>query len=528
MNYPAPETQTGYRVAIEPSPARIKAVYRGETLADSARVMVMHETRLPPVFYFPRDDVNMALLERTDHRTNCPFKGNASYWSIEAGGGSVENAAWSYEDPYDEAAGLKGYIAFDWQAIDAWTADGEPIAEQPRDETPARVNPFIDWLVHEAWKATSAKDLVALLAGALVANGFPLWRLRLLVRTLNPQLFSNNYTWQQGVEGISEFQASHAGIQSPQYLNSPFALIINGEGGVRRRLEGSDPQLDFPILEDLIKEGATDYVAVPLRFSDGQINIIVLVSDQPGGFSTEQLGHLYEILPNLGRLLESHAQRTSSLTLLRTYLGTDAGQRVMNGLIKRGDGNDLHAVVWLSDLRQSTQLAESLSRERYLATLNDYFDAVAGAVIEHGGEVLKFIGDAVLAIFPIGDRDEAWPDACDRAIKAAREAQARMEAVNGERTSAGEPALSFGVGLHRGDLTYGNIGTERRLDFTVIGPAVNEASRIESLSKSLGQPVVISSVFAASFPGKLTSLGEHSLRGVTGTHEVFTLPPKGS
>ncbi len=528
LNESIPESHVGYRVAIVPSPKRIRGVCRGETLADSSRVLVMHETRLPPAFYFPRDDVRTDLLESTDHRTNCPFKGNASYWSIKVGDELVENAAWSYEDPFDEASSLKDYVAFNWSAMDVWFADETEIVEQPRDERPAKANPFIEWLVHEAWKARSPQDLVERLAQALLANGFPLWRLRLLVRTMNPQLFSNSYTWQQGVAEITEFQVSHAEIQSPRYLNSPFALIINGEGGVRRRLEGSNPQLDFPILEDLINEGATDYVAMPLRFSDGQINIIALVSDQPEGFSTEQLGQLYEALPNLGRLLEAHAQRTSSLTLLRTYLGEDAGQRVMKGLIKRGDGTDLHAVVWLSDLRDSTGLAESLSRERYLATLNHYFDAVAGAVIEHGGEVLKFIGDAVLAIFPIEDRSEARPEACERALKAARDAQRRLEAVNREREAWGEPALAFGVGLHRGDLTYGNIGTERRLDFTVIGPAVNEASRIESLSKTLGQPVVISSIFAASCPEKLKSLGEHSLRGVTESQEIFTLSPEGA
>ncbi len=523
MNDMTPQAHVGYRVAVVPCPNRIRAVYRGETLADSARVMVMHETRLPPVFYFPRADVRMDLLERSDRRTNCPFKGNASYWSIRVGDDSVDNAAWSYEEPFDEASVLKGYVAFDWGAMDAWFADGTEIVEQPRDEAPAKANPFIDWLVHEAWKAGSPRELVDRLSGALLDTGFPLWRLRLLVRTMNPQLFSISYTWQQGLEEITEVQVSHAGILSPQYLNSPFALIINGEGGVRRRLEGENPQLDFPILEDLIKEGATDYVAMPLRFSDGQINIIVLVSNQPGGFSTEQLGQLYEALPNLGRLLEAHAQRTSSLTLLRTYLGKDAGRRVMNGSIKRGDATDLHAVVWLSDLRDSTRLAESLSRERYLATLNHYFDAVAGAVIEQGGEVLKFIGDAVLAIFPIEERTEARPEACERALAAARDARDRLEAVNRERAQSGEPALAFGVGLHRGDLTYGNIGTERRLDFTVIGPAVNEASRIESLSKTLGEPVVISSVFAASSAEKLKSLGEHSLRGVSQPQEIFTL-----
>ena len=196
----------------------------------------------------------------------------------------------------------------------------------------------------------------------------------------------------------------------------------------------------------------------------------------------------------------------------------------MGGLVRRGDGEDLNAVIWFSDLRNSTALADSLSREAYLATLNQYFDSVAGAVIEHGGEVLKFIGDAVLAIFPIDEPDIPASEACARALLAVREAQERICAVNRERETQNKVPLAFGTGLHRGNITYGNIGTTKRLDFTVIGPAVNEASRIEGLCKSLEEPVLISSVFAQSVPGELRSLGQHALRGVRGKEEIFALP----
>jgi len=523
----APPAHTGYRVVIEPSPARVRAVFGGETVADSARALVMHETRLPPVYYFPRADVRMDLLRRTDRLTHCPFKGNASYWSLAAGGAVAENAAWSYEDPYDESSSVEGYIAFDWETIDDWYVDDDEIAERPQDQASAEANPFIDWLVQDAWKAGSSQDLVTRLAEALVAAGVPLWRLRLLIRTLHPQLFALTYTWQRDGDGIEEFEATHAGLQSVEYLNSPFAPILKGEGGVRRRLDGPDPRLDFPILKDLVAEGATDYVAMPLRFSDGLINVVTLTSDRPGGFSTEELGRFYEILPSLGRLVEAHAQRVSSLTLLQTYLGRNAGERVMDGLVKRGDGEDIHAVIWFSDLRGSTELADSLPRDDYLAALNQYFDGVAGAVIDNGGEVLKFIGDAVLAIFPIRDPDNPHPEACARALAAARDAGARIEEVNGERAAQDQPPLAFGVGLHRGNLTYGNIGTAKRLDFTVIGPAVNEASRIESLCKELGEPVLVSADFARSIPGALVSLGRHALRGVRAEQELFTLPPAG-
>ncbi len=521
---PKAKSHAGYRVVIEPSTARIRATFQGVTVAESTRTLVMHETRLPSVFYFPRADVAMDLLVRSELQTNCPFKGNASYWTLRAGGKTVENAAWSYEDPFDESSGVKDYIAFQWSAIDAWFADDVELVEQPNDAGSSKANPFVDWLVQDAWKSNSIPDLIVRLTGMLVDAGFPLWRLRLMVRTLNPQLFAITYSWQLGADEITEWQASHAGLQSGQYRDSPFALIIKGEGGIRRRLEGDNPTLDFPVLHDLVEEGATDYVAMPLRFSDGQLNILSLVSDRPGGFSTDELGRLYEILPTLSRLLEVHAQRLSSLTLLRTYLGTNAGQRVMDGLVKRGDGEDLHAVIWLSDLRESTALSEKLSREDYLDSLNRYFDCVAGAVIDHGGEVLKFIGDAVLAIFVIDDPDDPAPDASVRAQAAAVDALGRIERVNAEQAAEGVSPLSFGIGLHRGDLTFGNIGTIGRLDFTVIGSAVNQTARIEDLCKTLGKPILISSAVAGATPGELVSLGHHRLRGVRAAQEIFTLP----
>ena len=297
---------------------------------------------------------------------------------------------------------------------------------------------------------------------------------------------------------------------------------------MRRRLEGPDARLDFPILEELAAEGATDYVAMPLQFSDGQLNILTLVSDRPGGFSTEELGQIYEILPTLSRLFECHAVRLSSSTLLRTYLGSDAGRRVMDGLVKRGDGENIHAAIWMTDLRDSTSLAAALSREDYLALLNRYFDGVAGAVIDHGGEVLKFIGDSVLAIFAIDDPDQKEPEACARALAAATDASRQIAAAAKARAARGAPLLDFGIGLHRGDLTYGNIGTTKRLDFTVIGSAVNEAARIEGLSKTLHRQILISSAFADSVPVAMISLGHHVLRGVTGEREIFGLPPAAS
>ncbi len=325
---PAYAKHPEHQIEVEANPGRVRVEFAGETIADSTRALRVTESHHEPLLYFPREDVSMELLAKTDHSTHCPFKGDASYWTLNVGETSAENAAWSYEDPYDEALDVKDYVAFNWNDIDAWMVDDRQIVEQPRNDAPAKANPFIDWLVQRAWQAKTLPEAVQQVAEVLVENGFPLWRLRLIIRTLNPQLFGMAYTWQRGADDIAEFQISHETLQSEDHLNNPFALIINGQGGVRRRLEGPDPQLDFPVLEDLRKEGATDYVAMPLRFSDGLINIINLVSDAPGGFSTDDLGLLYEILPNFGRQLETHAQRVSALTLLQTYLGRNAGERV--------------------------------------------------------------------------------------------------------------------------------------------------------------------------------------------------------
>jgi adenylate cyclase len=515
-------SHSGYRLIIEPGRKRVRAVFNGETVADSDRVLVMHETGYQPITYVPREDVRMDLLRPSPQRTHCPFKGDASYWTIEVGGRRVENVAWSYEAPYEEAAIVRGHVAFYWERMDAWFEDGEQVVEPPRAVHAATANPLLDWVTREAWQATTAQELIEKLALRLVAAGFPLWRLRLLIRTLHPQLFATAFTWRSDGDGIETMHPSHASLQSRAYLDSPFVPILRGEGGVRRRLEGPRPRLDYPILQELHAGGATDYVAMPMRFSDGQINIITLVSCTAGGFSTAQLGLLYEILPVLSRLFEVFALQDTASTLLGTYLGKRTGSEVLNGLIRRGDGRDIDAAIWLCDLRDSTALSEALPRDAYLEVLNQFFDGMVEPIVRHGGEVLKYIGDAVLAIFPIEEPESPAQAACARALAAVADARARVEQLNLERGARGEPALAYGIGLHRGCLTYGNIGSAARLDFTVIGTAVNQAARLEGMTKVLGRPVLISSAFAASFGGALTSLGRHRLRGVALPQEIFT------
>ena len=521
---PAGGSHVGYRLTLEPCGRRIRGEFGGERIVDSDRVLVMHETRLAPVYYFPRGDARMDLMEKTGHRTHCPFKGNASYWTLKAGGKKATNVAWSYEAPYDEAKGVRDYVAFYWEAMDAWFEDGAA-AQQPTTSDTADVrNPFVDWLVREAWKTSSSETLVERLVQCLIEAGMPVSRLRILIRTLHPQLFAMAYSWHEDADEVMVWRAPHAMALSERYQESPFAAIVKGEGGVRRRLEGPAPKLDYPVLEDLRAEGATDYVAMPMRFSDGQINIVSMSSKAPGGFTVEDLGRLYEILPLLSRLLEVQALKTTASTLLGTYLGKNTGQRVLDGLIKRGDGETIHALIWFSDLRNSTPMSEALSSDAYLATLNEFFDCMVGSIVENGGEVLKFIGDAVLAIFPVAGPDGTDPEACDRALAAVRAVRGRIQELNRKRSECELPLIEFGVGLHRGDVTYGNIGSTDRLDFTVIGAPANEAARIQDLCKVLGAQVLISSGLAERFTEELVSLGRHVLRGVDTEFELWTLP----
>lgn len=519
------QQQTDYLLSVEPVGQTIRVDFGGKTIAQSDRAKLLRESRRVPVYYIPLEDVHMEYLKKSDLTTLCPFKGTATYWSIDVAGRTSEDAAWAYEDPDPDVAEIKGYVSFYWNRMDDWYADGEKIFVPNRDSSPASENPLMEWLLSEAWDSSSTVDLVHRFNKCLVDNGVPMARFRLVIRTLHPQLFARTFTWRQGDEAVTEFNADFEVAESEDFKDSPIAAIIEGAGGLRRRLDIENPQLDYPILEELLEQGMTDYVAMPMPFSDGQVNVFSMVSDRPGGFSTEDLGHIYEIMPILSRLFEMHYVRRTAVTLLDTYLGEQTGKRVLDGHIKRGDGDNIYAVIWFCDLRNSTPLSESMTREDFLTMLNQFLEAMAGAVLDGGGEVLRYIGDAALAIFPItGDIGLETPVATRKAMLAAKDALERMAEVNKGRKGNGENEIGFGIGLHLGDVTYGNIGSPTRLEFTVIGQAANEAARLEGLTKELGETVLLSEKFDQCFPGKLKPLGSHKMRGVGEAQKIFTLP----
>lgn len=417
------------------------------------------------------------------------------------------------------------------------TADPPPALPRQRN-SPGRppsqpwcANPYADWMLTEGWRLTSTGALLRGLGRRIVDEGTPLARMFWLIRTLHPQVVATGYVWRRDRDEVEEVPTPHGALATPLHLESPCATIFDGAGAIRRRLDGPHPLLDFPVLEDLRAEGATDYVSFPLPFSDGQMNVISVTADRAGGFSSDELRRIEEMLPVLGRLVEVQALRRTAATLLDTYLGARTGERVLKGRIERGDGEDIHAVLWFCDLRDSTAMADFMPRPAFLGLLNEFFDCTATAVLDQGGEVLCFIGDATLAIFPTDANARAArrygcpvEEACHRALKAALDARSKVEALNRARARKSEPPLRFGLALHVGEVTYGNIGIANRLEFTVIGSAANEAARLQDLCKALDRSILISAAFARCFPGALVSQGRHHLRGVRVDREVFALP----
>jgi class 3 adenylate cyclase/uncharacterized protein (DUF427 family) len=524
------DTATDYQIRFEPCRKRLRVEFNGVCIADSMRALVVHESCSQPAYYIPFEDVRLDLLEKTTLMTHCPFKGNASYWTLSADGARADNAAWAYEDPLEDGKALKGYLSFYASKVNAIYEGEQEVASLEQDADNAHFNPMAQWLLREGWKAPAADRLVGEFCECLLQHGVPVARMTVIIPTLHPQVFATVFVWRSDTRQVQTFLEPHDILQQPRFAASPFAPIIRGVGGVRRRLEGNDLKLDFPVVRELHAEGATDYAAMPFRFSDGQINVMSMTSFAKGGFSTAHLGDVHEVLPALGRLFEAYAQRRVAVGLLDTYLGPQTGRLVLEGRIKLGDGQLIPAVIWFCDLRDSTKLAASMSTDAYLAYLNRYFNAMAGAILDCGGEILSYIGDAVLAIFPIGEvRDSSGPEAgaaepCRRAITAAQQTAERIAATN--QAHPDQPPIRYGIGLHIGEVTYGNIGVSRRLQFTVIGPAANEASRIEGMTKDLGERVLVSSKFAASYAGELVNKGRHALKGVAEMHDLFTLPPQ--
>jgi adenylate cyclase len=401
-------------------------------------------------------------------------------------------------------------------------AEPPPATTTPAEEGgywPERRSPLLDWLIGSARGLPDGPSLLRALCDRLVAAGLPLARASFHVRILHPQLFGMGFYLRRGVDDIRVFRAEHGIEQTALFQHSPTRVLFEGAGAVRQRLDLPDVAFRFPLFSELRDDGMTDYVALPITFSDGKIHGTTWSSDRPGGFASEDLAQIYDVLPVFGMLLEIHLNRLIAINLLDTYVGHQAGERILHGGITRGSGETMRGAIWFCDLRGFTALSERMDRDRLLACLNQFFDCMAGPVEAHGGEILKFMGDSMLAIFPL-ETDQA----CRRALQAALDARAAMAKLNRERAAKDEEALGFGIALHAGDVMYGNIGAANRLDFTIIGPAVNLTSRLERLCRELGLDLVVSDIFARLCSAcEYRPLGAYRLAGIGREVEVFTI-----
>lgn len=405
---------------------------------------------------------------------------------------------------------------------------------------------FADWLVERGLRGLPLAEQVDGFCRGVVEAGFHARRFNMSIGTLHPRHGAHSYVWRPDGIATELHPRRRSDEENEAYERSPIHwLLSSGESRLRRRLDTGAPY-DFPILADLRESGMTDYAARIVYFDDPQRDKVrpravvarsdradllqgiffSCATDEPEGFDEEHLRQVGELLPYLALAVKARSTFDVARTLLETYLGQDAGRRVLTGEIDRHSVQSIEAVIWLCDLRGFSRVASRVTPGELVELLDVYLEKLARPVLDNRGQILKFMGDGFLATFELASRDRQA--ACADAIKGAEQLARSLARFNTERRGAGQRTLDFGVALHMGEVMYGNIGTKERLDFTVVGSAVNEASRIEGLCRPLGRNVLISSAVheaATSSNGRLMSLGVHALRGIQEPQELFTLAP---
>ena len=409
------------------------------------------------------------------------------------------------------------------------------IATAPSLKTDELINELHLWAVHEGLRRTPTATLFEDFCRRLVAAGVPVWRAFAGMRTLHPQWAGYTYTWWRDRDEVNPAQRERGEVYERDIRDSPYAYLRDVATGrdlplrLRRRLTGSEAQRDFPFLKELANSGATDNVAelIPVgmvteAFPDNGIGFS-FATDHPEGFSENDLRSIQAVLPAVALAIVSDAEHTIAAGLLAAYLGSDAGRRVHAGVVERGSVESIQAVLWYADVRGFTSLADATAGPVLVEMLDDIFETLTAALRPHGAQVLKFLGDGMLASFAFVDatRDET----CGRALDAAAEVMHSLDRLNADRARMGKPIATVDLALHVGEVLYGNVGAVDRLDFTVIGPAVNEVARIETLCEPLDRKVLVSAALATVIRDRtrLEPVGAHVLRGVRETKEIFAL-----
>lgn len=381
---------------------------------------------------------------------------------------------------------------------------------------PDRLPEVQTWLLATPHVDDGGQSFVRELASVVRQGGLALWRVSVALLAKHPEVLWRTVRWHEA-DGVTVLGRAHDLARESFFKDSPIALLIDGAAPIRVRLDGAD--LRYPICRELAAQGGTDYYAQGLRFSNGEVSYVAWATREPGGFGDTEIRTLDALAPMLARRIELESSYYATRSLLEVYLGKNAARRVVSGQFRRGAGELIRAAIWFCDLRGFTPISDRTAPANVVELLDAYFDCVAGVITDHGGEVLKFIGDAILAIFPVTDSAML---ACQSALTAAEKALVSLEQVNLSRP--GGPELQIGIALHLGEVMYGNIGSRERLDFTVISSAVNETSRLEGLCKTLGARLVLSQSFAEALARTdLVDLGEQNLKGVGTPRRVFTL-----
>ena len=382
---------------------------------------------------------------------------------------------------------------------------------------------IVEWLAEQALLESEPATLYGELCLRLRAVGIPVLRAQVAFRMLHPLYDASALTWTADKAVVIElFRPDQSGQQ--QFLRSPVGYVLTHLLPVfRRRLTGATALLDFEVLEEFRALGGTDYLVFLIGFDPASQNGVLCswLGDRAAGFTDDEIALLQRVTRELGIALKSRLERSVAQNIAHAYLGRRAGQAVLSGSIRRGDGEKITAALWYSDLRRSTERADRLSTDDFLDLLGRYFEMTAGAVLDHGGEVVSLIGDAVLGLFRVEGSPE---EACARALAAAHEARRRLGAAPKSPT---EPVLDFGISLHLGQMIYGNVGVPERLQFTVVGAAVNEVVRVQDLTKQLRCSLLASATFANAAAGPWRPLGAHLLRGFETPMLIVTTQPAG-
>lgn len=387
---------------------------------------------------------------------------------------------------------------------------------------PAEKTETLDWLVTGTKDERFIDEIFVELCNRLRASGISVARGVLAFRIRHPQWLGARILWKAGMSEAEIVTYGYGSENTPEYLNSPIRDIHQGASEIRHRLNvDAIDETGYTIYEELRSEGLTDYCAWPIEHTFGKRHVASFSSDRPGGFSDEEIVALKNLLPALALVSEIRLKNRMTRTLLETYVGPHAGEKILNGATTRGSGMTVGAAILICDLRNFTHISDLWPRDDVIELLNGYFDAMCDPIEEFGGEILKFMGDGLPAIFPLSN-----PDACGNLLKAIAKAQRSLIALNEINRQKGHDPLGYGIGVHVGDVMYGNIGSKTRLDFTVIGPAVNIASRLETLTKETGRNVLFSEEFVrmAGNGTGFESLGPWLLRGLETPVEVYALP----